>query len=628
MNPSADPIPPPPKLTGLGEWLRKSWILHAVLLGLVTGVGAVLFKASLHGLGHRVIRDVMGVHAPENPRLEGSLPAAHPEPDPSHPVPWAILLLPALGGLLSGLLCHRFAPEAMGHGTDGGIHAFHHRQGIVRPQVPLVKMLASTLTLGFGGSGGVEGPITQIGSGFGSNLGQLLRLGDRRTRILLVAGMGAGLAALFEAPLAATLFAGEILYRGSDIDGEVIIPSAIASVVAYSSYVGLVSVFSGVVRWTHMFHVPAWQFQSGIELAGYTVLAVVCALAARLWIRVFYGVEHAFAALPVPRWFRPACGGLVTGALALATIDLMREQGAGFGLGTGVLDGGDGFLQLAIDSRLSVGFLATLFVLKMLATSASVGSGGSAGIFGPSLILGGLAGGVVGKVLAEVAPGWVAQPGSYALIGMAALFGAAAHAPLASIIMVAEVTRSYGLLVPSIWTCTLASILVGNRSLYSQQVEHLEDSPAHRAEMHWNVLEDMPCGSVMRSEVATMAESAGYAQIEKALLHHRHSKFPVLDARGDLVGVITLAKVREVFDQPEIRDILIAKDAMDPVTASAAPGTSLAEALRLMEANGWSLLCVTADGDPRKLVGVVSRSDILREYGVELRRRSLARQAI
>lgn len=599
--------------------MARSWLLHATLLGMIAGAGAIAFNWLLHEVAHHTVEGMMGVRPPaagsarELRRVQARPPAA--------PSTLWVLLLPTLGGLASGLLCWRFAPEAMGHGTDGAIHAFHQKSGVVRPAVPLTKLAATVCTLGCGGSGGVEGPIAQIGSGFGSILGQRLNLGPRRTRILLVAGMGAGVAALFEAPLAAMIFAGEILYRGADIDGEVLVPTAIASVVSYSCYVGLLSMFSGVARWSHMFAVPDWHFASGFELIGYTALALACAAMARVWIRVYYGVEHGFERLPLPPWLRPALGGFLTGLLALLTLDA-----AGGGPGAGIVSGGYGFLQQAIDTQLTLGLILTLLVLKMLATACSIGSGGSGGIFGPSLVLGGLLGGAVGQLLHGLDPGLVAAPGSYAVIGMAGLFAAAAHAPVCSVIMVAEITRSYGLLVPSIWVCTLAFMLVGEDSLYVRQVEHLEDSPAHQREVRWNVLEDLTCGEVMRTQVATMSVDDDYASIQDVLLHHRFSKFPVLDRGGRLAGVLTLSDLRDVLDVPELKGVLVAEDAMQILRRWVTPSTSLGEALRVLDEEEWTLLCVTAEGDPGQLEGVLTRRDILLAYTAELERRHQARE--
>lgn len=586
--------------------------LLAAITGVVAGVGAMTFNLLLHWISHHVVGGLMGMEAPELARdlLRGG-PSARSVDG------FLVVFLPALGGLISGLLCDRFAPQAMGHGTDGAIEAFHRFQGKVRALVPVIKLIATSFTLGFGGSGGTEGPIAQIGSGTGSLIAQGLGLSPRRTRVLLVAGMAAGIAAIFEAPVAAMIFAGEILYRGADIDGEVLVPSAIASVVAYSVYVGSLSWFSGVVRWSHLFRVPAWTFESGFELVGYTVLAAACAMTARLWIRIFYGVHDAFDRFPIPRWAKPALGGFLTGLLAYLAVRAGAQS-----MGSAILGGGYGHLQLALDGRLPIGFLAVLFLLKMLATAFSIGSGGSGGVFGPSLVLGGFVGGGVGLGLQMVHPALVSDPGAYALVGMAALFGAAAHAPICSVIMVTEITRGYGLLVPSIWVCSLAFLLVGERSLYKKQVLHIEDSPAHQLEMRWNILNDLTCNDWMTTEVASINESASFEEIYDGLLNHRaYDKFPVVDDAGNVVGILSVKKLRAFFRDPEIRMVAIAGDAMDPVEIMVAKDTSLARAYETLVQREWSLLCVSEASGTTRLAGVLTRRDILLAYNREMTRR-------
>lgn len=590
----------------------RSWILQACVIGVIAGAAAVVFGQLLHGLTHYTLHDWMGLMPPREP---GWI-AKHPD-EPVVAATLVIVFLPALGALASGLICHGFAPEAMGSGTDGAIRSFHRAGGKVPFYLPFVKMVTTLLTLCSGGSGGAEGPIAQIGSGVGSNLGQWLEMSERRTRILMAAGMAAGIAALFEAPLAAMIFAGEILYGGADIDGEVLVPSAMACVVSYSVYVGLTSWISGAVRWAHMFEVPAWTFQSGFELIGYTVLAIACGLMARVWIRAFYGIQGAFDGLDIPRWSKPALGGLLTGLLAWLVLG-----GPGGGLAPAVLGGGYGYLQLALEAKLPLLFMVQLFVLRMVATGFSIGSGGSGGVFGPSLVLGGLLGSAVGLGLEQLHPSLVADPGAYALVGMAALFGAASHTPICSMIMVSEITSSYGLLVPSIWVCTLAFMLVGRESLYRQQVLHIEDSPAHQREMRWNVLADLAAGDWMTRDVVTFHEADSLETIHRALMKHRaHDKFPVLDDERRVVGLLSVHKVREFLRDPEIHEVAIARDAMDPNSFTMRPDATLQDVQDKLDEQGWNLMCVTEGTEKDRLRGILTRRDILVAYNHEMIRR-------
>jgi CIC family chloride channel protein len=225
--------------------------------------------------------------------------------------------------------------------------------------------------------------------------------------------------------------------------------------------------------------------------------------------------------------------------------------------------------------------------------------------------------------LEHLHPGLGIQPGAYALVGMAALFGAAAHAPICSVIIVTEVTRGYGLLVPSVWVCSLAFLLVGDRSLYDKQVLHIEDSPAHQLEMRWNILNDLSCKDWMSPEVATIHESATFEEIYDGILSHRaFDKFPVVDSRGNAVGILSLKKVRTFFRDSEMRSMAIAADAMDPLEKLVTRDTSLAEAYQILMERDWSLLCVAEAPGSTRLSGVLTRRDILLAYNREMARRS------
>src|SRR6185369_5889264 len=248
--------------------------------------------------------------------------------------PWLLLLVPVLGGLVSGYLVYKFAPEAEGHGTDSVIAAYHHKQGQIRPRVPLIKLIASAITLGTGGSGGREGPIAQIGAGFGSLLSNLLRLRPAERRILLAAGMGAGIAAIFRAPLAGALFAAEVLYRAPEFEPEVILPACIASVVAYSTF----GLFFG---WEPLFHTPPLAFSNAWQLVPYAVLALLMALLAMVYTRTFYGLTYLFRKLPLRRSLRPAVGAALTGLVGLSLYFLLKKDARALS----VLSFGYGILQ-------------------------------------------------------------------------------------------------------------------------------------------------------------------------------------------------------------------------------------------------------------------------------------------
>ena len=291
----------------------------AALVGIVAGLGAIVFYVATRVVEHYALGVVAGYYPEPRPGGEATLSwlpvAAHPF------FPWLLLVIPAIGGLISGVLVFTFAPEAEGHGTDSVIAAYHYKQGQIRPRVPLVKIIASSITLGTGGSGGREGPIAQIGAGFGSLLGNMLRLRPAERRVLMAAGMGAGIGAIFRAPLAGTIFAAEVLYSSTEFEPEVIIPAGIASVISYCVY----GMFSG---WEPLFTIPPdLTFTNPLRLGPYLLLALFMALLAALYTHTFYGCKGLFDRLPIRKHFRPAIGAFLTGLVAFALYFLLgREQ--------------------------------------------------------------------------------------------------------------------------------------------------------------------------------------------------------------------------------------------------------------------------------------------------------------
>ena len=281
---------------------------------------------------------------------------------------WLLLVVPAIGGLLSGLLVFSLAPEAEGHGTDAMIDAFHRKRGIIRKRVPFIKTIASALTIGSGGSAGREGPIAQVGSGFGSAPAGWLKSSDRERRLLVLAGAGAGIGAVFRAPLGGALFVVEVLYREMEFESAALVPAFVASIVSYSIYCGV----SG--KWGAIFRVPDATFTHPLELPLYLVLGLVCALMGILYVKVFYGVrDRVFRRIPLPRHVKPALGGLAVGVIGYF---LPQVLGMGYG-----------WVQLAIDGNLALGLIVTIAFVKILATGLTISSGGSGGVFAPSMVI-------------------------------------------------------------------------------------------------------------------------------------------------------------------------------------------------------------------------------------------------
>jgi CIC family chloride channel protein len=438
-----------------------------VVVGLAVGLATIVFALACDVVVHLALHWWVG-YVPSVPRgeevwpiLSGGGPLA---------VGW-LLVVPAVGGLVSGWLSHALAPEVSGHGTDAAIDAYHRGQGALRARVPFLKIVTSAVSIGTGGSGGREGPISQIGAGFGSLIGGLLRLGPVERRILLAAGMGAGVAAMFRAPLAGALFAAEVLYWSPEFESEVIIPAGIASVVAYTT-------FGACYGWEPLFEVAVTGLDNPLQLVSYGLLAVAMALLARAYVRNMYVAAAVFQRLEWPRYLKPAVGGALTGAVGVALYfasDREEPVLAVFSYGYGILQ--DALLDA---SAVSAKVLLAVALGKILTTSLSIGSGGSGGAFGPAMVIGGCGGGALGVVLHEWLPALVPNPTSFVLVGMAGFFAAAAKTPFAALVIVSEMTGDYGLLLPALWVCLLAFLLSGKESLYGSQVESRALSPAHR----------------------------------------------------------------------------------------------------------------------------------------------------
>ena len=342
----------------------------SIAVGVVSGLGAILFEELLRRALHFFLYLPTGYLEP----LKGSEVSTVAALASTHS--WLFLLIPALGGLVSGVMVFFIAPEAEGHGTDAMIEAFHCRGGYIRKRVPLVKILASALTIGSGGSAGKEGPIAQIGAGFGSFLATVLKLKPRDRRILVLAGAAGGIGAIFHAPLGAALFAPEVLYRETEFEFEAILPCIVSAIVASS-------IFDKYFGRTALFFPGPVDFAPA-ELLPYAIFAVVCALVGYVYVKLFYDVvrDRIFKKVPIPTALKPALGGLLLGVIALLVPQVMN--------------GGYGWIQAALEGKIFWGTMFLLALMKILATCCTISSGGSGGVFGPSVFMGAMLGGAFG----------------------------------------------------------------------------------------------------------------------------------------------------------------------------------------------------------------------------------------
>ena len=572
------------------------WLFYCALVGVVAGLGAVVFHWVLQ-LGHHYFLDMLAGFRPPHPAGDRPL---FPESDtPFRPnVLW---MVPALGGLLAGLVTWRFCPDAAGHGTDSAIDAYHHRDGRISIKVPIVKTIASAFTLGSGGSGGSEGPICQIGAGLGSVLAQVLHLSPRETRILMAAGMGAGIGSIFRAPLTGALFAAEILYSDTEFEAEVIIPAAIASTVAYS-------LFCSVFGWGSIFQAADYRFDNVLALGPYTVLAGAVVLAACLFVTIFWGVHDLYQRIPIPMWVKPVTGGVLTGLLGL-----YLPQVLGFSYG---------FIQQGLDAPLPFKLFLAVAIGKIFATAFSIGSGGSGGVFGPSVVIGGALGGAVGVLFHELLPTVVPSHAPFIIVGMAGFLAAGSNIPVTAVIVVSEITGSYHLLLPSMLVCSLSYYLSRRWNLYRSQVPDKISSPAHRGDFFTDVLEGIKVKDIFdpTKAMAAIPEDMTFSQFCRFFSATDQHYFPVVDKEGRLSGIFSINDVRHCLFDDILGPVVVMKDIALKDVITTTPSEDINSLLKKFTVKNIDKMPVVADEDPRRLLGMISRREVIDFYNKALER--------
>jgi H+/Cl- antiporter ClcA len=514
----------------LGASYLRKWVVLGATIGIAAGLGAVAFITALQWSNHFLLGAVGGYHAP-TPVGEGHA-AAH---GTSHS--WRVPLLVALGGLVSGLIVFRLAPEAEGHGTDAAIAAVHRNPTGVRSRASLVKIVASAITIGSGGSGGREGPTAQISAGFASLLARRLRLSPADARIAVTVGIGSGIGAIFRAPLGGAVLGAEILYR-DDAETEALIPSIVASIVAFAvfgAFEGYGPIFGAL---------GGYRFAHAFQLFYFAAIGIACGLMGRLYAWAFYGAEALFARLPAARWVKPAVGGLATGLIGVAL--------------PGVLGTGYGWVQTSMSPHLldlSLWVVLALPFAKILATSCSIGSGGSGGIFGPGMVIGGFTGAAIWRLMHGFAPTMPHQAAPFVVVGMIACFGSIAHAPLAVMLMVVEMTGSLTVLAPAMVAVGLASLIAGDATIYRSQLKTRAESSAHRLRFALPLLSLTTAAEVMSPPRLVLDGAAPVTVARARLAVARVPGAPVVDADGRFCGRVDARALDEAEDDETVAQV-------------------------------------------------------------------------
>lgn len=544
---------------------------------------------------------------------------------------WSFVLIPVLGALLVGPIIAFWASEAKGHGVPEVMQALALRGGRIRPRVAIAKIIASALCIGTGGSAGREGPIIQVGSALGSTFGQLLHLSGDMTRNLVACGAAAGIAATFNAPIAGVAFATEVLMSDFEVRmfGNVVISAVSASIVS--------QVFLGA---RPAFEVPSYVMHSPWEILLYVVLGLLSALVGIMFIRMLNAMENLFDDWKFMPALKPACGALLLGVMGYAYVyyaGFLNFSPQGFRLGMPLVENiphvyGSGFtfIERVLQGKVGFVLLFSLIFLKPLATSFTLGSGNSGGVFAPSLFTGAMLGGAFGYAVQAIFPQIAGEIGAYALVGMAAVFAAAARAPFTSMLIVFEMSNDYHLILPLMAAGMVASSFaqwLHPESIYTLKLTkkgiHLEQG------RDLDVMQGVAVREVMNDAPVTVSMNDSLAHLF-AMFQETHLKgFPVMKDEKRLYGTVTLQDLEEFLSarpQAKITDFTV-KDAATPNPVTVYPDDPVWSAIRKMAPKDLARLPVVSKFDDQRLMGTISRSDILRAYDVGLMRKQQGQHA-
>jgi CIC family chloride channel protein len=517
-------------------------------------------------------------------------------------LPWYYrVAVPAIGGLIVGPLVYFFAREAKGHGVPEVMEAVALKGGVIRKRVVVVKSLASAISISTGGSVGREGPIVQIGSAIGSVLGQFMKVSGDRMRTLVGCGAAAGIAATFNAPIAGSMFALEVIL--GDFGLATFSPIVISSVVA-------TAVSRAYLGDTPAFIVPVYELVSAWELPMYLVLGIFCAVVGVFFTKILYRIEDLFDGIKFPEYLKGLVGGLILGVASLVFPQIL-------GVGYGAID-------MALMQQMAWWLLAVLVVVKILATSVTIGSGGSGGIFAPSLFLGAMAGGFFGILVHQLFPNITASPGAYSIVGMGALVSATTHGPLAAILILFEMTGSYKIILPVMLACIIATIASGQLlrdSIYTLKLARRGVDIKEGKEV--NVLKSMFVKDVMNTNVETMPEALPLGKMAERISKSKFNSFPVLDDQDRLIGILSFNDYNEAIFDENLKDLVVAKDLATEDLVTISLDDNLWTALEKISSKDFAVLPVVSAQAPNKLEGVVSRRDIIGAYNKAVLKKSL-----
>lgn len=563
--------------------IRKSdqafMVVIPIGIGLVGGFGAVILRTLIHFFEHY---------------LWGSWGTN---------LGWLqTLIVPATGAFVVGLIVHFFSQEAKGHGVPEVMEAIALKNGVIRPRVVVSKAIASAITIASGGSVGREGPIVQIGSAIGSTIGQVFKLSRRRMQTLVACGAAAGIAAAFNAPIAGAMFSVEILLGDFAVSQftPIVISSVSATVVSRLFYGNFPA-----------FNIPKYELVHPVELLPYAILGVLTGFVAILFVKVLNYFEDKFDAVKKPDYLKTTLGGLLLGLWGISFPQV-------FGVGYGAMD-------LALLGKMEAWLLFILIFVKILATSLTLGSGSSGGIFAPSLFIGAMTGGFFGNILNSLFPAVTAGPGAYALVAMSSLVAASTHAPITAILIIFEMTSDYKIILPLMIATTISSLLatkLQRGSIYTLKLLRRGVNISQGKEV--NVLRSMKVKDVMRSSVEIVSPQASLKEILERFISSPHSYLYIRDKDGYLSEKISQAELSTITEQYEVvKDLVVAQDFSSPNNLVVKEDDNLDYVMRLFGRENISEIPVVKSNSTNEAVGSVWRIDVISAYNKEILKKDL-----
>jgi len=507
--------------------------------------------------------------------------------------PYYVILVPAIGGLIVGPLVYFMAREAKGHGVPEVMLAVASAGGRIRPRVALIKTLASSICIGSGGSVGREGPIVQIGSTLGSTLGQIFRLSEEKIKILVACGAAGGIAATFNAPLAGIFFALEVILGeyGLKFFSSVVLSSVTATVIS-RTFLGDYPAFK----------VPQYTLASVWEIPLYFIFGFIAAFVALIYIKSVYKSEDIFNAWGIPEYIKPAIGGVGVGLIGLYFPQI-------FGVGYESI-------ELALYGKIGLVLVSTLVFMKILATSVTLGSGGSGGVFAPALFIGAMLGETYGKLTQIIVPSIAIPSGACALVGMGAVFSGASHAPISAILILFEMTGNYLIILPLMITCIISTVVVrkfSKESIYTLKLTRrgIDINALRKSDL----MSSITVSDAMVRQVIYFQESIAVKDAEMNIRSdsaYRHRGFPVLNQGADLVGMITRKDIVEALTAGKT-DVPI-REIMTKDIAICFPDDTLKAVLQKLGEKEIGRIPVVERENPRHLVGLITRENIIAAY--------------